>query len=161
MEGRDQSERTRQVALNHDRSSHQPRLLLIEDDEGRVETLRGWLPAGVQLVVARSAGAAVGVVRRDAGDVYWAIMLDHDLDRHPASDSDRLLSGQDVVDALILHVSRAVPVLVHSMNATQAPVLVARLLQAGFEVTRIPYSDLNAQGLGEWLKPVLAERAEE
>lgn len=134
-----------------------PRLLMIEDDSHRADLVRGWLPAEVQLVVARSAGVAVGVVKRDSGDIYCGILLDHDLDQHAATESDRQMSGMDAVGAIIQHVARTTPVLVHSMNASQAPVMVDRLRRAGFDVTRIPFAELDRQSLLDWLEPLLEE----
>ena len=38
------------------------RLLLIEDDVGRVQDFRAWLPPWAMLVWAQSAGAALGLI---------------------------------------------------------------------------------------------------
>ena len=54
------------------------RVLLVEDDQGRVEWFRAWLPKDIRLVHARSAGLALGIIQRDCHDIA-GIMLDHDL----------------------------------------------------------------------------------
>ncbi|MEQ1778970.1 MAG: hypothetical protein ABL863_10560 [Nitrosomonas sp.] len=40
-----------------------PRLLLIEDSDARINQFREWLPEGVVLVVAASAGRAIGTLQ--------------------------------------------------------------------------------------------------
>ena len=65
------------------------RLLLIEDDSERIEQFRAWLPEDARLVVAMSAGRAIGTLQRDGRGVYAGVMLDHDLQQHAATDADR------------------------------------------------------------------------
>ena len=43
------------------------RLLLIEDNQDRVELFRSWVSAGVHIVWAKSGGSAIGIIRRDPG----------------------------------------------------------------------------------------------
>ena len=69
------------------------RLLLVEDDSDRVEIFRSWVPAGVHIVWARSAGAAIGLARRDRGSVYGGVLLDHDLQQQAITADDKNLSG--------------------------------------------------------------------
>ena len=130
------------------------RILLVEDDPGRERRLRSMLPADVRTVVARSAGAAIGVLAHDPGRVYAGVILDHDLQQRAMTDADRLLSGQDVVNAIVQHVDRAVPILIHSMNTTQRGVMAAILERAGYEVTTIPASVLDSSALSRWLNSV-------
>lgn len=80
------------------------RILIVEDDPDRARRLQSWLPEGVRTVVVASAGRALGVLHRDRGSVYAGILLDHDLQEQAATDSDRHLSGSDVVDAIIMNV---------------------------------------------------------
>ena len=46
------------------------RILIIEDDPAREERLRSWLPADMSAMIARSAGTAMGILKRDKGKVY-------------------------------------------------------------------------------------------
>ncbi len=70
------------------------RLLLIEESAGREEDFRAWLPPGVLLNWAQSAGTALGVIRRDAGHVWSGVLLDHDLaERARTEDDASLLEG--------------------------------------------------------------------
>jgi CheY-like chemotaxis protein len=128
------------------------RLLLIEDNQHRIDKIRSWLPEGCLLVVASSAGKAIGILQRDRGYVYGAVMLDHDLNEQALTESDLSLSGSDLVETLITHLSRDVPILVHSMNATRAPLVVQRLNRAGFEVTRLPFETLYRDAFLNWLE---------
>jgi CheY-like chemotaxis protein len=128
------------------------RILLIEDDPGRTARLTAWLPHDLRIVVASSAGRAVGILRQDRGLVYGGILLDHDLQQQAITEADRRLSGSDVVNAIIANVDDSVPVLVHSMNTSRSPAMVSRLVDAGFSVTRIPMSELTMESLGEWVR---------
>jgi CheY-like chemotaxis protein len=128
------------------------RILIVEDNLERERQLCSWLPSGVKPVVATSAGRAIGILARDNGKVYGAIVLDHDLQQRCATDSDSFLSGQDVVDAIVRNVSREVPILVHSVNASQGPVMARRLLRAGYDVTQIPMDQLTSEAFSKWLQ---------
>jgi len=56
------------------------------------------------------------------------------------------------VETLITHLSRDVPILIHSMNPTRAPLLTQRLNRAGFDVTRIPFVELDKATFLSWLE---------
>ncbi len=130
------------------------RILIIEDDPDRVEKLRSWLPTDVIAVAARSAGMAMGILKRDKGKVYAGIMLDHDLDKSPVCETDLKLCGQDVVKLIIRNVSKEVPILIHSCNPSEAPVMHSLLEKAGFAVERISMNDLTEESFKEWLNYV-------
>jgi CheY-like chemotaxis protein len=130
------------------------RILVVEDTDARVDTFREWLPADVRLVHARSAGAAIGVLRRDGGRTYDGIMLDHDLQEQALTSMEEHLSGKDVVRAIIAGVHRDVPVLVHSMNSTGGPAMVDGLRAAHFDVTRVPMVSMTRTRLLDWLEDV-------
>lgn len=130
------------------------RLLIVEDNAERIAKLRSWLPQDVVTVVATSAGRAIGIMHRDRGRTYAGILLDHDLQESVVTDADKGLSGGDVLKSLIAHISRDVPILVHSMNPFQGPAMAERLERAGFYVTRIPMSELSLEKFQEWLEEV-------
>lgn len=44
--------------------------------------------------------------------------------------------------------------LIHSVNASQAPVMADRLESAGFWVTRVPMDKLTKEKLDDWLEEV-------
>lgn len=127
------------------------RLLIIEDSRHRIEKIRSWLPEDCLFVTATSAGKAIGILQRDHGYVYGAILIDHDLHEQAVTETDLTLSGSDLVESIITHISRNVPILVHSMNPTRAPLVAQRLGRAGFEVTRIPYEELDRASFEAWL----------
>lgn len=132
------------------------RLLIIEDDHERERILKSWLPPDVKTVVAGSAGRAIGVIERDRGSVYAGILLDHDLQGRIATASDHYLDGKDIVNVIVKNISKDVPILVHSMNVTQAPVMTRRLEKDGFYVTRIPMANLTKERLQEWVNEARA-----
>jgi CheY-like chemotaxis protein len=127
------------------------RLLIIEDDPARIRLIQSWLPADVRVNVASSAGRAMGTLRRDTGNVYSGILLDHDLQDQRVTEEDQELSASDLLSLIIQHIAPDVPVLVHSMNPVGAPMMVRSLETAGFYVTRIRMCDLNRGNFQEWL----------
>ena len=128
------------------------RILIVEDDLERASLLQSWLREDVRTVMVTTSGKAIGLLKRDRGNVYAGIMLDHDLQQQATTESDYYLSGGDVVEAVIRNVSNDVPVLVHSMNFSQAPLMTTRLHKAGFSVIQIPMDKLTREILSEWLE---------
>ena len=128
------------------------RLLLIEDNVGRVQDFRAWLPPWARLVWAQSAGQALGLIRRDRGHVFGGVLLDHDLAERAITQDDASLTGSDVAVALVEHFSPDIPILIHSTNQVQVPRVVRQLEQAGFWVTRIPYYHMTEEAFLAWLK---------
>lgn len=130
------------------------RILMIEDDEVRIERVLAWLPEDVRLVVARSAGRAISTLRIDGPQTYAGLMLDHDLQQQIAVASEALLSGSDLIRVLIERVDHDVPVLVHSMNMSRGPAMVEKLKGAGFSVSYIPFSNLSQRHFLAWVEHV-------
>ena len=126
------------------------RVLIVEDNPLRLQRLQAWVP-DVNFVWAKSAGMALGILERDRGAVYYALMLDHDLDTSAVVPSDRSMDGRDVVASVIRNMSTATPVLVHSTNREYAAVMVERLQHAGFYVEHISMNDLTKARLKEFL----------
>lgn len=137
------------------RPALKPRLLLIEDDPSRIEKFRVWI-AGTEFVLieASSTGRAMGILRPGMAEGVAGILLDHDLEKQPVTDSDLRLSASNLLDSMIRAVPRHVPVLVHSMNASQPPVMTKRLVAAGFSVTRMRMSSLTPDLFAAWLDDV-------
>jgi CheY-like chemotaxis protein len=127
------------------------RILLIEDDQTRIDLFKAWLPKDIHMVVATCAGKALGILKRDRGDVYSGILLDHDLQEQSLTSTDRYLSGTDIVKAIDRNIAKGTPILVHSMNPSRAPWMVEALKACGYMVTRIPMSVLRMQAFLEWL----------
>lgn len=145
-----------------------PPLLLVEDSVLRHERFRLWLPE-IPLSWAADGPAALLRVERelrpDAPAPFLGVLLDIDLDPRPIGPPppDRI-SGVDVARALTRHAPRALPVLVHSMNPEKAALAIAVLEGAGFDVTRAPFSELDAlagQPLRAWVERCVAALADE
>ena len=128
------------------------RLLLIEDDIGRVEDFHHWLPQWARLVWTQSAGSAIGLIRRDHGHVYGGVLLDHDLVQRAITEDDESLSGTDVALKLVEHFSIDIPILIHSTNQVQVLRVTSQLENKGFRVTRIPYYDMTESAFLTWLE---------
>ncbi len=129
------------------------RILLIEDDNKRVDAIRSWLPEDVRLVHAGSAGRALGILKRSPKD-FSGIMLDHDLRNQIATDHDFFLPGSNVTSQITDLVPIETPILIHSMNPADAPRMMIRLEKAGFSVTRVPMEYLTKMHVAHWLKEV-------
>jgi len=129
------------------------RILLIEDDNERVISIKSWLPADIRLVHAGSAGRAIGILLRDR-NAYAGIMLDHDLREQIVTERDFFLSGSNVVNTIITCISPDIPILVHSMNPGCAPNMVKSLEKTGFSVTRLPMREMTRENFNEWLEEV-------
>lgn len=129
-----------------------PRILLIEDDPGRIDEFREWLKGTpFVLVEATSGGQAMGMLRHGSEGIA-GICLDHDLNTSPRTQSDEWVSGSNVVNAIVANVPKRVPILVHSMNVTRAPQMVRRLEGAGFSVLRIRMVALHRENFSSWLR---------
>jgi CheY-like chemotaxis protein len=133
------------------------RILIIEDDDSRVKTFTSWLPEGFRLVHAGSAGRALGILARDS-HAYAGIMLDHDLQGQIVTKEDFFMSGTTVVKRLIeaIHpgLRPELPILVHSMNPADAPLMVKHLETAGFPVRRMPMAAMTNDYFQAWLDEV-------
>lgn len=139
------------------------KILVVEDDERRLGGLQQWTKSiqsknfhkcRYEVVWARAAGAAIGLLRRDRGRVYAGIMLDHDLVLQEVTERDDLFNGKDVVDAVIEYVDKDVPIFVHSANTTESPKMVKHLEGAGFAVERVAFGELRLNMFQDWLEYV-------
>ena len=131
-----------------------PRILLIEDSEDRIVRFRDWLKGRpFVLIEATSGGQAMGMLQRGSQGVA-GICLDHDLNTRPRTPSDEWVSGSNVANAIVSNIPKWVPILVHSMNITHAPLLVKRLQGAGFSATRIRMAVLDKRQFLHWLNEV-------
>ena len=137
------------------------RILLVEDDPRRHTWFSVQLAAlpGAHLVWAKTGKAAITLLKKEAPDTYSGLMLDHDLH---TSEPLFLSDGREVVGTIVSHVDVATPVLVHSANPHRAPAMEQSLQVAGFDVTRIHFSDLVAEPARfvAWLEKVKERRAE-
>lgn len=125
-----------------------PRLLLVEDSEARVAWFQTHLHPAFQLLWTPDAGRAIGTIRRDRGQGWAGLLLDHDLTERCSVASGR--SGTDVVTAVVRYVPTHLPVLVHSSNVTKGPEMAQRLAASGFDVTRCTFPNLTAAAFRAW-----------
>lgn len=133
----------------------QPRILLIEDNEHRIELFRDWIKGSPFILVeATSGGQAMGLVQKGSEGIA-GVCLDHDLNSRPRTQSDVWVSGNDVVNAIVANLPKCVPILVHSMNVTHAPIMVKRLQGAGFAASRIRMATLDRERFLNWLNDVI------
>jgi CheY-like chemotaxis protein len=132
-------------------------LLVIDDSDERIATLREWLPDDVHPVFVTSAGRALKMIDLDPGKVYAGILLDHDLGQQVVNDAEHGLTGLDVARRIALRIAPEIPILVHSMNWHGNSAMQQALEAAGFTVTRIRFEELNRSRLVDWLKDVRSE----
>ena len=129
-------------------------ILLVEDNPQRIKWFQDHLPIAYRLVSVRNGGNALGMLERDSGHVYGGILLDHDLQMKHVASSDRDITGSQVINALIGHIAKSVPILVHSMNLGKAPTMVLKLTEAGYAVTRKSWFEIDVSSYHEWLEEV-------
>lgn len=137
-----------------------PRILLIEDDPGRIEAFRQWLE-GTEFVleVARSGGRALGALGRGSIHTVAGILLDHDLSDSPVGEHDRQLSVSDVlpkVKEAFLGRPGLPPVLIHSHSLSKPREMQKELEKSRFKVTRIRFELLETEPalFRRWLEEV-------
>ena len=130
------------------------RILIVEDNMPRANLLKSWLPIDIKPVLVTSAGAAIGLIKRDRGNVYAGIMLDHDLQENIVSRADMDLNGMNVVDAIVSYIPNDVPILVHSTNETQGPAMARRLESYNYMVMQISMNQLTYRKFLEWIEEV-------
>ena len=135
------------------------RLLIIDDSQRRIETLREWLPGDVHPVFATSAGRALRMLDLDPGAVYAGILLDHDLGQQVVNDAEHGLTGLDVARRIAMRIAPDIPILVHSMSWAGGSAMLQALEGSGFAVTRIRFEELTRERLLDWLEDVRAEWA--
>jgi len=93
------------------------RVLMVEDNQDRVDNCKVIARnCRCNIVWAKSAGMAIGMLRRDSGRVYDGIMIDHDLQDQKITSNDGNFNGKDVAMAVIRYVDKDVPIFVHSSN---------------------------------------------
>lgn len=119
-----------------------PRIVLVEDDPGRIEFFSRWLQATeFVLVTARPGGQALGLLGKGAEGVA-GLMLDHDLSDSLLTSTDALLSASNLIPVIQRNVPRHVPVLIHSHNVSKPVTMERALVSAGFSVTRVRFATL-------------------
>ena len=136
------------------------RLLIVEDNQERIDLFNQWVPVDFAPVFATGAGRAMRIIELDAGNVFGGIALDFDLYEQPVIPSDRALSGRDVAIRITQWISADVPILIHSMNLSGALTVQNMLGAFGFSITRLPFRYLDKETLGQWLDEVREARGE-
>ena len=129
------------------------RILVVEDNRLRLQTILDMLPGDIVPCVATTAGRAIGMVQRDR-KALAGIMLDYDLQERTETAEDFTRSGADVAAVIARQVPRQVPVLVHTMSLAGSGEMSRELVSAGFSVTRIPMADLTPELLAGWIEEV-------
>ena len=133
------------------------RILIIEDNEERIDLFKRWMPADVQAIFVKGAGRAVRVIELDKGSVYAGICLDHDLNEQVVAEGEHGVNGVEVVRRILRNINLNVPILVHSMNFGGGTSMTKMLKTQGFSVTRVSFKHLNEAAFLEWIDEVRAE----
>ena len=127
-------------------------ILLVEDDPSRAKKIQACIPRGARCIWARSAGVAIGVLKRDT---FLCVLLDHDLEQEPYNSG---LNGQAVAQAICETQSRKTcRIFIHSQNSAGGTAMRQLLSEAGFDVERCSWCDEASVILREWLEASLLE----
>jgi len=86
-----------------------PWVLLVEDESDRAKEIQGCMPSGWRCLWAQSAGAAMGILRRDR---FAAVLSDHDL--HPGSMGYVRVTGEPMAMVICMTQNRDGRGLIHS-----------------------------------------------
>jgi hypothetical protein len=129
------------------RTSQTKVLLLVEDDDRRAAAIKAGIPPDIHCVWTKSAGAALGVLKRDK---FSGIMLDFDLYR--SAHGDPQFNGESVAAGICETQSRHCEIFIHSQNPSGARKAFELLKQAGFSVEQCPWSAEAAKPLKWWLE---------
>jgi CheY-like chemotaxis protein len=127
-------------------------ILLIEDDSKRADRFKNLAPPGIRIVHARTAGLAIGILRRDR---FKAIILDHDLSKSGITAQDNSLSGSDLVEIIVTSQKRGLPILIHTISREGGPLMAKRLTAEGFDVMRCPYPELSDEVIKKWFQEII------
>lgn len=122
------------------------RIFILEDDHERIAIFRRKL-IGHELVVAETAQQAINILGthkdgRTRRSLFDLIFLDHDLGGQQFVSASDKNTGSEVVRWMILEMGHCPPIIVHSLNTVEAPVMVWDLSAARFECHRIPFDSL-------------------
>jgi hypothetical protein len=129
------------------RTSHGKVLLPVEDDDQRAAAIKACIPPDIHCVWTKSAGAALGVLKRDK---FSGIMWDFDLYRSATGDPQ--FTGESVAAGICETQDRHCEIFIHSQNPSGARKAFELLKQAGFSVERRPWSAETAKPLRCWLE---------
>lgn len=117
-----------------------PRLLLVEDDEGRIDRFSRWVEgSGFVLVAVRSGGQALGMLSKGSTEAIAGILLDHDPSDSPFTQMDHMLCTSDIMPLIQRGAMRTTPILIRSHNANKPVWMQEDLESSGFTVTRIRF----------------------
>jgi len=127
-------------------------VLLVEDNPLRAEKIKACIPKEARCIWAKSAGAAIGVLKRD---IFVCVLLDHDLESDPQTS---WLDGQAVARTICeTQPRKTCRIFIHSQNSVGGPAMLQLLSQSGFEVERCPWCDEASVILCEWLEASLTQ----
>ena len=132
---------------NRMRTSGRKVLLLVEDDDQRAAAIKACIPPDIHCVWTKSAGAALGVLKRDK---FSGIMLDFDLYRSATGDPQ--FTGESVAAGICETQHRHCEIFIHSQNPSGGRKALELLKQAGFSLEQRPWSAETAKQLRCWLE---------
>lgn len=122
------------------------KILVLEDDQNRIDTFRTKLSRHT-LVFVETAADAIALIQSEteAGTAFDVIFLDHDLGGETCIDTKNTNTGSGVVRWMLSY-QRTLGqphVIIHSMNTPAAESMQVNLETNGFDfVYRIPFTQL-------------------
>ena len=115
------------------------RVLFLDDNQNRCKRFRMTVPYAT---IVNTAEETSGQLKHQ-----WDIVfLDHDLGGEIFVDSDNLNTGMEVVRWIEENKPKVTKFVVHSINTPAAKNMMARLLDMGYEVDRLPFINLWSTG---------------
>jgi hypothetical protein len=120
------------------------RILILEDDPNRVHTFMTKLGMQHELVCVNTAAAAIDMLHdADVDSSIDLVFLEHDLGGEVYVDTKNKNTGSEVVRWLTRQsLNVPCPIILHSLNEPASRSMQLSLLDRGFEVHRIPFTQL-------------------
>lgn len=129
------------------------KILILEDDQNRIDTFRTKLSRHTLFFVSTAADAIAWIrSEAEAGAAFDVIFLDHDLGGEAFVNTNNKNTGSEVVRWLTSYqgVLEQPYIIIHSMNHPAAASMQAALEAKGFEfIYRIPFIQLVSKFLDD------------
>tara|TARA_Y100000310_G_scaffold328692_1_gene397231 strand:- start:2526 stop:2897 length:372 start_codon:yes stop_codon:yes gene_type:complete len=111
-------------------------IFFLDDDKTRIEVFSALCP---DAIIAETAPEAISTIENKSWDICF---LDHDLGGEQFVESGREDTGAGVARWIVENKPKIDLIIVHSYNPDGAENMRSLLSQAGYNVKKIPFSDL-------------------
>lgn len=126
------------------------RLLLVEDNQDRIDKIHTWLPVNFELVIAANVDQAVELLKQNNVNTFGAFMLSLDIYKLSSISSDLIPPNSSLEVNLALKLAKDSSVLVISNDIGLSNLIGQGINNAGFDVTSIPFENFEKGKFLTW-----------